>query len=216
MFSHNRTWALWLALASTVALPSTVEAGFIGFDGITNNRPSDVAIGEAQLWMEASSPSADKAAFTFYNVGPFQCTITKIYFEEGPLAGIDSIRSSSGVAFSEGGSPTNLPGGSMIRPEFDSEFRVTADNPTPVNGVNNGLPLSGEWVTVTFGLGQSATFQDVLEQLGDGSLRIGLHVQNFASGSSESFINRTPEPATAMLVAAGMGLIAGFRRRRTA
>jgi len=56
----------------------------------------------------------------------------------------------------------------------------------------------------------------VLGELADGTLRIGIHVQGFATGGSESFVNvPLPEPATFGLLALGaVALVAARARRR--
>jgi hypothetical protein len=71
----------------------------------------------------------------------------------------------------------------------------------------------GESVTITFDLMAGGTYQDVIDELNDGTLRIGIHVVGFESGGSESFVH-VPEPATASLLGmAATGLL--LRRRRT-
>ena len=70
--------------------------------------------------------------------------------------------------------------------------------------------LSQEKPTPQLQLG--GTYADVLSELASGALRIGIHVQGFASTGSESLIN-TPEPGTALLLALGLGGLAAGRRR---
>ena len=57
------------------------------------------------------------------------------------IGAIASIDGSSGVSFSEGGSPPVLPGGNGPTYSFDPTFRARANNPAPKNGVNPGESL---------------------------------------------------------------------------
>jgi hypothetical protein len=77
----------------------------------------------------------------------------------------------------------------------------------------------GEYLAVLFSLQTGMTYQDVVNALNSEDLRIGIHVQGFANGGSESFINDpgapapVPEPSTLALVGAGMIGIAALRRK---
>jgi hypothetical protein len=64
-------------------------------------------------------------------------------------------------------------------------------------------------VGITFDLINGGTVQDVLDELANGEIRVGIHVQGFATGGSESFVH-VPEPATCVLVA--IGAVGAFRR----
>jgi hypothetical protein len=69
-------------------------------------------------------------------------------------------------------------------------------------------------LTVTFVLIGGHTFADAIQDLNDGNLRVGIHVQGFGSGGSESFVNMPmPEPGTFVPVAGGMFALAAARRR---
>ncbi len=155
------------------------------------------------------------AKFKFYNSSSTQCSITNIYFDDGSLLGIDSIENGSGTSFDRPtGGPGNLPGGNLLDPDFiaDREFNVGADSPPYHNGVNHIGP--GEWVTITFNLTNGGTLGGVLSELVDGRLRVGLHVQGFDEGSSESLLNQpVPEPGTICLF--GLGALALLRNRKT-
>jgi hypothetical protein len=86
------------------------------------------------------------------------------------------------------------------------------------NGVN-----PGEFLTVIWSLLGGVTYSDVIAALnlgGDqsGSLRIGIHVQGFANGGSESFVNATPTPvpvpAAGLLLMGALGALTVARRRK--
>jgi len=47
-------------------------------------------------------------------------------------------------------------------------------------------------VVIKFSLASGKTFADVVAALNSGALRVGIHVQAFANGQSESFVNLLP------------------------
>jgi hypothetical protein len=100
---------------------------------------------------------------------------------------------------------------------------VDSDSPVQANGVN-----PGEALELYLALATGRSFQEAIASLNGGGLRIGIHVQGFEGGGSESFINvpadgndPVPEPGTLLLLASGvLGLAGGVwcrrRKERTA
>lgn len=206
-----------------VGLAAQADVVTYGFHCITNNNPSSCAIGEAQLFVDAvrygqtvpigsssyGPSSNNEVLFRFRNTGPAASVITGVYFDDDLLLGSLSLIGMSGVQFSEGGSPPVLPGGASISPPFVRTFWATADEPPPQNGVGPGEALG-----VLFTLQAGKSWDDVMADLASRDLRIGLHVQAFPGGYSESFVNNgaVPEPAAILLVGSVL-LLLGRRLR---
>jgi hypothetical protein len=204
-----QSWILG-ALGGALLQAAPASAVLIGFDCLTNNIAGDCAIGEAQLFVDVTDAGGGQVSFLFTNTGADLSSITDVYFDDGTLLGIATIDESAGVSFSQGASPPDLPGGAEASPPFQvtAGFLADSDPPAQPSGVN-----PGEWLEIVFDLGGGGTFADVLAELTDGTLRIGIHVQGYQSGGSESLINvPVPEPGTIALI--GLGLAAIARRRR--
>jgi len=190
-----------------------INYGSYGFENITHNDTGNATIGENQLLVDilAESILANQVVFKFDNIGSEDSSITDVYFDDGTLLGTASIDNSNpGVSFSQNASPGNLPGGNDINPPFVAIAGFTADSDSPIQlmGVN-----PGETVSIIFDLQSGGTVQDVIDEINNDELRIGLHVQSFATGGSESFVHaHIPEPATLTML--GLGALGIFSRRR--
>lgn len=198
-----------LALAGVACAVSAAQASvtFAFNESCTNNNAGDVNIGLAQMRVDISDAGSGRVDFTFRNIGPANSSITDLYWDDGTLLGIAIITNGPGVDFSVGASPRDLPGGQNCSPAFEATQGFSADSnpPSQPNGVN-----PGEWVTVRFNLINGRTYAQTLAALDTGELRIGIHVQGFATGNSESFV--LPSPGAAAML--GMAGLVGLRRRR--
>lgn len=200
-----------LLFGLAVSLPAeNAQASLISLDIYTDN--GGFADGsQVNLYVEVTEDSG-RARFEFYNDSSVYSSIAQIYFEDdgGLLSGPPDIDNGPGTSFSLGGSPGHLPGGNDFIPTFNkpADFMASADNPAPTNGIN---PTSGpdEWVALIFDFVSGNTISDVLDDLQDGTLRIGVHLIALPDGSSESAA--TPEPATLGLILLGSLML--LRRR---
>jgi len=211
-----RSSSVFFGALAALVLAAPASSVTLSFDCITDNIAGDCAIGEAQLSVEVTDIGGGQVLFEFMNSGASASSIADVYFDDGTLLEIaslidadDGIGGDAGVDFSPGASPPNLPGHDNISPVFQVTAGFSADSDPPVqpNGVN-----PGEMLGVVFVLQDGGTFADIVTELTNGDLRVGLHVQGFGSGGSESFVNDpVPEPGTVLLL--GLGLV-GLAARR--
>jgi hypothetical protein len=214
--------ALGLFCVAAEALP-TYSFTHIVEDGDGPAELADGAIGEAQLFVELFDIGGGQVTFEFRNThaDPEDCSITDVYFDDGSLLGIASIVNTGGlVEFSQPATPPDLPGGNNVSFETTAGFSADSDPPAQPMGVNPGEELG-----IIFDLQAGRLFVDVVDELASGDLRIGIHVQGFSSGGSESFINNgpvpnggnkvIPAPGAVILGSIGIGCVNWLRRRRT-
>lgn len=185
--------ALLMSAKPALAAPPTPDFTMTFSYSCTNNNSGDVAGSIGQFSVELADLGNNQAAFTFYNVGSYQSSITDVYFDDGVLLGIATIENGPGTQFSQGANPIDLPGGNGCTPPFDVTAGFLADSDpgpgggTQAHGVNN-TSTPYEYVTIVFDLIAGTTYADLVGQLNSGFVRIGIHVQGYASGGSESFV----------------------------
>ncbi len=200
--------AAMLAVALLAGAPAAAVT--IDFFCITGNNAGNCAIGEAQLSVDLTDEGGDQVRFTFSNTGSSGITISEVYFDDGTLLDIASVFNGQDVNFAQDATPPNLPGGNLITPPFvvTAGFLAEATPPPAFSGVN-----PGEYVAIVFDLQEFGTFADVVDELTDGRLRIGIHAISIGDfEGSESFVNvPVPEPTTALLL---LGGLAGLATRR--
>jgi len=203
-----------LAIVLSLLIPVPAHALRLSFSNITGNSAVDAGIGEDQLFVDVTYfKETNQVSFKFGNTGEDACSITGVYFDDGAfLDDIASIDSSGGVSFSQYAKPKNLPGANQASPPFETTAGFLADSDPPVqpNGVN-----PGEWLGITFNLLLGTDFDDLIAALISGELRIGIHVQGFDSGGSESFVNvPVPEPSSILFISVGIIGWVVFGRKR--
>lgn len=191
------------ALLSVAAFAAQATITF-SFGCITFNSGSNCGSGASQLGLTLSDGGNGTVNFLFTNTGAQASSITDIYFDwktpELALAE-GALTQSAGVSFGWGATPTNLPAGNSIA--FSSDLGLDSNVPTQPSGVN-----PGEWLNIAF----AGSFDELVQGLHLGTLQVGMHVQGFSNGGSESFVS-VPEPAVYALLLLGLTLM-GFTIRR--
>jgi hypothetical protein len=219
---------MFVSLAAAAALAAglsigaqTSQAITLSFFNISNNSGVDVA---GQLSALVEDVGGD-ASFTFFNDVGIDSSVTAVYFDDDvPLLGSATITSSgvgpsvTAVNFSEGATPSNLPGGAAH--SFSATYSADSDTPPPENGINEAT----DWLTIVFDLLAGMSFTDVTAALMNGDLRIGMQVQSIAGGGandSDQFLNNPapiPLPAGLLLFLSGLvgiGFLGRYKAKRS-
>jgi len=208
-----------LTLGTCVATPASAATASYSFNCLTHNNVANCGTGQAQLSLNVSDTLvASQVLFEFRNAGPVASSLTDIYFDDGTLLGIAQVINGAGVSFTPPATPGNLPGANNASPAFQTTAGFSADSNPPVshNGVN-----PGEKVGILFNLISGKSFADVVNALGiaggANGLRVGVHVQSFGNGGSESFINAVspvPEAKQWLMMLVGISVVAARAMRR--
>ncbi len=234
---NSNVWSVMkgiILFTGLIFLLPFASATTISFDCLTNNSIANAAAGESQLSVDVTAYGTNQILFTFINTGTVACSITDVYFDNGNppetlswLAGLidrdEGTGGSTGVDFSRYADPTNLPGAVNANPDFVTTLFFSADSDSKPGGILANGVNPGEKLGVIFNLLSGETFDSVVAAMTSGDLRIGIHVQGFANGGSESFIginppgnSMVPEPGTISLITMGLISLVSTRKRRSA
>ncbi len=215
---RKEAWTIWFPLLCFAICGSSLRANIVyQLEVFTSNE--EVAMYrqyheslDLNLYVEVSNGENDQVNFTFYNENSIDSSIARIYFSDGGglLIDIADITDGPGTSFSRLARPGNLPRGNTFEPPFMTADGLSADSapPLPHNGVN-----PGEWVRFT--LNNNGTFENVIDGLNTGSIRVGVHVigTGLPDGSGVTAVV-VPEPATVILLGTA-GLWIFTRKRRS-
>ena len=192
-------------VAQSLLLSTSVLATTYSFIGVNAN---EVNVSN-QLSLEVTQ-IVDSVDFKFINAsGGEDVFVGTIYFDflnANLFTDLDQTNSLGTVSFT-GITPSNqnFPEGNGI----DFETNAEADrNGAASNGIN-----TGENLVLTALLSPGA---DVNALLQSGGLRVGLHIQGYESGGSDSYVNgpsEVPLPAAAWLFGSALIGFAGFKRK---
>jgi hypothetical protein len=202
------------AVAALMASPAHAQT--YGFDCVSDNNAQNCATGEEQFTLTLSQ-GAGYIDLTLRNLGPITSAVTAVYFDwagtntwSTQISGSSYLTDTSGVDFYWHGSPSNLPAGNNATPDFESDLNAVAANPRPLWGINANEYLPFRFFT------NATTYASMLDS---GAFRVGVHVQSFPNGGSESFVSRTmagavPEPETYAMMLAGLAMVGAAARRK--
>lgn len=210
----------FVLIAALGVAPSVASADRIDLIVFENADGADVS--GLDLWVDVIDRGTH-ADFVFHNDSTISSFVRSVYIEGTDFAedALDNGRvgpsQQDGVSFVEGGSPPN-PAGSIKHFGGDWRGNLFASKASQSGSGKDGID-AGEQLVLQFDYDQ-VSFATLISGLTSEQpgFRIAQHVQGLPGGYSVWTKNDTgervvPLPSAAMMSLAGMGLIAGRRRR---
>jgi hypothetical protein len=192
-----------LVTISGIVLMATSQTGAVLIDLEPFNVDESFDKSEIDIYVEVTEDDG-QVRFEFHNESIMDSTVASIYFEDGVLDGIADFEFTSDTLFEETKKPGNLPASNT----FVTAYSADAIPPAPFKGI--GI---GDQLTIIMNLDAGATFEVLVGQINDNSLRIGIHVIALPDGSSFSAVS-VPEPSTVAIL--GIGSLFLIKRKKKA
>lgn len=197
-----------LVTVSGIVLMATTQADAVLIDLVPFNVDGSFDKSDIDIYVEVTEDDG-QARFEFHNESIMDSTVKSIYFEDGVLDGIAGFEFGSDTLFEETKKPGNLPAGSNLSSKFVTAYSADAIPPAPFTGIGPGQEL-----TIIMDLDEGAGLEDLIGQINDNSLRIGIHVIALPDGSSFSAVS-VPEPSTIVILGVG-SLFLIIRKKKAA
>jgi hypothetical protein len=211
-------------IASAGVSPAAVV---LDFYRITNNA---ALIPAGQLYAvvtDLSDINGPKVQFEFFNQadpGGLASTVTDIFVDNSSvLASLYAVIDIDTVDFdvdfkAVNAGPPTMPGANLAVPAFVGDPTLGAEavhgGAGGANGIAAGIDENHDSVQLRYTLTSGKVFADVVNDLTNGSLRFGLHIQAIGGVTSDGYVSQytpVPEPTTALV---GFLLVACMLRRR--
>ena len=197
-----------IVVSSLFVVTAPLQATLYQYPLVIFNDATLAGDSSLSFYVDVLDAGAGKVDFEFHNASSMDSTIARVYFDDfddGLLADIAGITNGPGTIFNEDATPPVLPAWNTLTPSFDADFSAGAAPPPAQNGVD-----PTEWVKITFDIESGHAFSDVINQMNDGTMRIGAHI--ISVGREEVSVSAvTPEPATIALL--GLGALSLLRNR---
>lgn len=183
---------------------SRVHAELYVFGQITGGQ---TGLNPDAFTMEVTEAGMDQTLFTFTNNCGGEGVLARIFFMENDLMAFNQILEvPAGKGWSLYEKKAMLPGGQPLGFTPHNSFGIFADPARPKNGLE-----TGEFISILFDLVDGVSFDNIITEIDNQSLGIGIHTQSLPGGGSASFTT-IPEPLSLALLGIGTILIRNKRR----